>query len=452
MTLAQSDQWKGLTDFAEQRLTAMQVPGLALGVLYQDQIAAAGFGVTSREIGCAVDGETLFQIGSITKTFTATAIMRLVERGQIDLDATVRTYLPDFQVRDEQASQQATVRHLLTHVGGWEGDVFLATGRGDDALQRYVARLAEVAQVSPLGQLYSYNNAGFTVLGAIMEAITEQRFEDALHDLVIEPLGLETCFFAAEDVITHRFAVGHKGPGEGVARPWALARATWPAGGVICHAPDLLAYARFHMGDGTIDGDRLLEQASLDAMQTPHVPIAGTRQVGLAWHVAESFGVRSISHGGSTVGQQTLLTLIPSHGFAVAAFSNCDGGGALNNAVTKEAVKRFLGLEAEPTPEPLGASPDELAPFEGRYERPSADMELAILNGRLTSQYRFIVGFPTEKEEPAPPPPPATVDLCGPDRLIVVNGDGKGGTADVVRHDDGSIGYLRMGGRLLKRV
>ncbi len=117
------------------------VPGLALGLLHEDQPHSASFGVTSIDNPLPVTPDTLFQVGSITKTFTATAAMRLVAAGQLDRDAPVRTYLSDLQLRDADATARLTPRHLLTHTGGWMGDHFADTGRGDDALARYVCEL-----------------------------------------------------------------------------------------------------------------------------------------------------------------------------------------------------------------------------------------------------------------------------------------------------------------------
>jgi CubicO group peptidase (beta-lactamase class C family) len=107
-----------------------------LGILHKGQVKAAGFGVTNVDHPLEVDDQTLFQIGSITKTFTGTLIMKMVEDGQIDLDATVRTYLPQFKVADAEASEKVTIRHLLTHTSGWFGDFFHDTGPGDECCRQ----------------------------------------------------------------------------------------------------------------------------------------------------------------------------------------------------------------------------------------------------------------------------------------------------------------------------
>src|SRR5262245_7169670 len=128
-----------------------QIPGVAVGVYYQGQEYVRGYGVTNVDYPQPVDGDTLFRIGSTTKTFTGTTVMRLVEQGLLDLDAPVRTYLPDFQTADPAVAARVTLRQLLNHSAGWRGDDFEDTGPGDDALARCVVGMARLPQVKPRG-------------------------------------------------------------------------------------------------------------------------------------------------------------------------------------------------------------------------------------------------------------------------------------------------------------
>jgi CubicO group peptidase (beta-lactamase class C family) len=431
------------------------VPGVAVGVLHESETYTAGFGVTNVDHPLDVTADTLFQIGSITKTFTCTAVMRLVEAGKLGLDATVRTYIPDFKVADEEASAGVTVRNLLTHMGGWAGDFFHGTGAGDDALARYVADMNDLEQIAPLGTVYSYNNSGFSVAGRLIELVTEQPFEAALKELVLEPLGLERCFFGAGDVITHRFAVGHYGEvgSMGVARPWPLPRAVHAAGGIVCPIGDLLRYARFHMGDGkNEEGSEVLQPDSLAAMQPTQARIWGDKaSVGLAWHLGEVNGTRTVSHGGGTVGQSTSLLMVPEQQFALAVFTNSGGGDAAIGDARRWALQEYLGLE-EKKPEPIESSEEDLAQYVGLYTRPFADIELGMIGGRLIAVMRYKGSFPTEDTPPLPPPPPSSLGRCEEDRLLVLDGPAKDATADVIRKPDGTIGWLRSGGRIHRQV
>jgi CubicO group peptidase (beta-lactamase class C family) len=307
-----------------------QILGAAAGVFYNGEVLSAGFGITNVEHPLEVTADTLFQVGSISKTVTATMIMMLVEQGKVDLEATFQSYLPDFKVKDKTAAAQATIRHLLTHTSGWAGDVFEDTGEGDDASARYMTLMAEVEQLAPLGALWSYNNANFYLLAHLIETILGESYKSAVQRMVFDPLGMTHTYLSPADVITHRFAVGHLiVDGEvKVGRPWALPRAVYAVGGIVTCVADLLRYAQFHMGDGrTAEGQRLLNPDSLALMQQPHFEIGGANQaIGLAWHINDRDGIRVLSHGGGTKGQVSRLVLAPSRNFAFAVFTNGDEG------------------------------------------------------------------------------------------------------------------------------
>lgn len=445
--------WDRLVEFVATIMKKKNVPGVAVGILHQGETRTAGFGVTNVDHPLSVTDETLFQIGSITKTFTGTAIMRLVEMGKLDLEATVRTYVPDFKVVDEAAADQATIHHLLTHMSGWVGDFFDDTGGGDDALAKYVAGMAELEQLAPVGAVWSYNNAGFSLAGYIIEVVTGKSYQAILKELVLEPLNLEHSYFDPGEVITHRFVVGHTSGEDGaqVARPWPLPRSAYPAGGIVCHVQDLLRYARFHLGDGTTkDGTQLLKLESIAQMQSPQVAVWGDEQWGLTWSINEINGTRQLSHGGGTMGQISLLALIPEHDFAIAILTNANQGGTVTREVSRWALKHYLDLEVS-DPEPIEASEEELVAYVGRYSRPFAEMELGLLGGKLVAQITYKGGFPTKDTPPPPPPPPASLAMCEQDRLLVLNGPFKDAKADIIRQADDSIGWIRVGGRIHRR-
>ena len=446
--------WDRLNEFVAALTQEKRVPGVALGILSAGQTATGGFGVTNVEHPLPVTGETLFQIGSITKSFTAMAVMRLVEMGALQLDIPVRTYIPEFKVADEGAAAGATLRHLLTHTGGWEGDLFLDTGAGDDALSRYVAAMAGLEQLAPLGALYSYNNSGYSLAGRIIEVATGKRDEAAMQELVLGPLGLRRSYLQPTDAMTHRFVVGHGVGDKGaeVLRPWPLARSAFPAGGIVCDIHDLLRYARFHLGDGTAEGGtRLLSADSMSMMHAPQVKVWGDDAYGFGWFVDRLAGVRRVSHGGGTLGQSTLLMLVPERGFAVAVLTNAYQGGAIAREAVGWTMKEYLGLELPPGPKPMEATPEQLAAYAGRYASPAREMELALLCGRLVGQMVHKIGFPTRESPPPPAPPPMALGLSEPDRLLELGRPGEGGQYDILRKPDGSIGWLRASGRLHPR-
>jgi len=446
MSVDRNETWQRLDELVARGMEQGKVPGVALGILQDGKTRTAGWGVTSVENPLPVTASTLFQIGSITKTFTATAIMRLVEQGKLDLTARVRAYLPDFRVQDEQASASATVHHLLTHTGGWAGDFFHGTGQGDDALARYVADMATLPQLAPIGSQWSYNNAGFAVAGRLIERVTGRPFEAALQELVLGPLGLERCLFDPAEVMTHRFAMGHNAGelGPQVARPWMLDRYVYPLGGIVTDVESLLRYARFHLGG---DPAGVLPGALLQQMQSPQVSIWRGEAWGLGWSIRDGSGGREILHSGGTKGQVSLLVLVPEQSFALAVLTNGENGDQVTQAARRCVLKESLGLEVQ-VPRPVGSGVQELGELAGHYTGYHGDVALGLLAGKLVGQRTYRRGFPNENVPPAPAPPPMSLALCDKDRLVVLDGDLTDATADVLRRADGSIGWLRFGGRL----
>ncbi|MGH2812932.1 MAG: serine hydrolase domain-containing protein, partial [Actinomycetota bacterium] len=310
-----------LDRFVKGEMKRTGVPGAAVGILHKGRRLVEGYGVTSVDHPLPVEADTLFQIGSTTKTYTATAAMRLVEQGDLDLNAPVRRYLPDLRLKNKEAERKATLLHLFTHTGGWLGDFFADEGRGDDALAKVVGRLAKVKHLTPLGEVWSYNNAGFYIAGRVIEKITKQPYETAIKELLLDPLRMESSFFFAEDVLPYRVVVGHitNRTKSRVARPWQLPRSAHPAGGIISNVHDQLVWAGFHMGDGrTPSGKRLLRKGTLKVMQKPHAPAGSIADsVGISWLLRGVAGEKLVAHGGTTNGQLSAFAMVPERQFAV---------------------------------------------------------------------------------------------------------------------------------------
>jgi CubicO group peptidase (beta-lactamase class C family) len=431
---------------AQDAMEELGVPGVAVGVLADGEEETAGLGVTSIENRLEVTPDTLFQIGSIAKTFTATLAMRLVEQGKLELDAPVRTYLPHFRLSDEAAADAATIRHLLTHTGGWVGDYFDDFGWGDDALARMVGRMGELPQLTPLGEVWSYNNSGFYVLGRVVEVVTGRTFEAATRELVLDPLGLEHAYFFMDDVITRRFVVGHEldeSEATIVARPWAIGRAAHAAGGLVTSVHELLRYARFW-----IDGGDLLRPESVAEMLRPQVEIGGNIEaVGLAWMLMSIEDACLISHGGGTKGQISWLAIAPERRFALVVLTNHERGGVVADRVAQSAYEAYLGVrEADPTP--IDLPRERLEEYLGRYEARLSDVVLAEASGRLEARVEPKGGFPTPDTPPPPAPPPLPIAFASENEIFVPEGMFKGDRGVFLRDADGKIAWLRVGGRV----
>ena len=444
-----------LADMVQEGMARLGVPGLAIGLLHGDETYTVGFGVTNLNHPLPVEADTLFQIGSTSKTITATTAMRLVEMGQLDLEAPIKTYLPDLRLADEAATDRATLSHLFTHTGGWLGDYFDDFGRGDDALTKMVAAMAKLPQLTPLGQIWSYNNAGFYLAGRIIEAVTGQTYEAAVKELVLDPLGMTHSVFLAEEAIIHRVAVGHIVYPDRVevAQPWALARTANPAGGVISNVTDQLRYARFHLGDGrAADGQRLLRPESLAAMQTPRAAAGSmAEEVGLTWLMRRVAGTRLVMHGGATNGQLSAFVLVPERQFALTVLTNANRGRELNAEITAWALQHYLGL-AEPEATPLTLSTAALAEYAGHYQAALSKIDLSLSEGTLWLQSIPQGGFPKPDSPPGPTPPPVRLAFSAEDRVIGLDPPFTNQRGEFLRDEAGRIVWFRFGGRIHARA
>ena len=402
------------------------VPGLSMGVTTPDEEWATAFGVTSVDHPIDVDADTLLQIGSISKTFLGTLVMRLVDESKLDLDTPVRRWVPELRLRDEDAAARVTLRHCLTHTCGWFGDHFIDTGDDTDALAKYVASMETLEQQVPLGSVWAYNNAAFGLAGRVVEKVTDMPVETAMRELLFEPLGLERTFFFANDVITHRFVVGHNAFPEGpqVVRRWALPRASNCVGGIVSSVPELLRYARFHMGDGTTaDGARYLSPEAIEHMRSPLVAGPVGEHRGIAWAVSDMKGTRLISHGGATFGQLALLHIAPARRVAFAMLTNSNRATQLQNRFIRWARERYLGIPpARPEPRPHTA--DEAAAATGTYRNPSNELRVVMEDGGLVLYQRPLdSGFRALQRNPPPVPEPATLAFTRtPRRLVLTSG------------------------------
>src|SRR5207344_2046618 len=174
-------RFDAIVTLAEAKMKEFGVPGVALGIVSNGVVNIRGLGITNVEDPLPVTAHTVFPIASISKTFAATALMRLVEQGKVDLRAPVRTYLPDFRVQDEAVSREVTIWHLLTHSSGWEGQVS-GPDRGEETLKNFVSTLGGLMQLAPPGAAWSYNNAGFSVAGRVIETVTGTSINAAIRD------------------------------------------------------------------------------------------------------------------------------------------------------------------------------------------------------------------------------------------------------------------------------
>jgi CubicO group peptidase (beta-lactamase class C family) len=470
--VAQSpNRFDDLMSFAEAKMKEFRVPGVAIGIVDNGGITTRGLGITNVEDPLPVTEHTVFPIASISKTFAATAMMRLVEQGKVDLKAPVRNYLPDFKVRDETVARDVTVWNLLTHSGGWEGQI-AGPERGEDTLRTFVATtMADVMQVAPPAAAWSYNNAGYSVAGRVIEVVNNTSINRAMRDLVFTPLGLTHAGTTAGDFIVNRFASGHvnrpstalrASPGETATtliRPYVHATSVTSGGIGVCIA-DLMTYANFHLGDGTnAKGERILSAASLELMQTPQLEKQSTDDaIGLGWHIRRVGGsrVRVAGQGGTAGGHVLVLSIVPERNFAIGILTNVQNGWRLIQDVEREALRSYHGIvyaknqaiahrglvETLPNVEPLATQPD-LEQYAGRYQRPMNAVDVRIDGGRLLVQ---------EMPNSGDPRPALPIAFFGPDRAVITDGNDRGQSIEFIRDGSGVVKWVRVVGRVAART
>ena len=457
---------EALRDLIGELADEFGIPGVAAGVWHEGRTTYACHGVTSIENPLPVDVPTLFQAGSIGKTFTATALVLLEAEGRVQLDAPVRRYLPGLQLADETAAARVTLLQLLNHSAGWEGDFFLDTGEGDDALARFVSRLNEVAQLRPPGAVFSYNNAAFCLAGRVIENVTGETYERAIRRLLLEPLDLRESFFSCDDVMTRRFVVGHRPSADDalrVARPWAMPRSGAPAGGIVASIADLLGWARFHCGDDRgAHGPRALSTSRLRAMREPTMHMPGCAlgdAVGIGWFLKDVGGAWLVDHGGSTNGQEASLSFLPEHDWALALLTNASPGGlAFNQAVRQRVLAACTGM-LEEYPRPVTAAPRTLNAYAGEYG--TRGMRCRVAVGEAGDLVFTLLNDPElqalmcEDGESAPSQPMslrAGLVSGHADRFVFASDPLQGVTGFFDRDGEGDVRAVHLFGRWLPRV
>ncbi|PRY38730.1 serine hydrolase [Umezawaea tangerina] len=380
----------------QRRLSALaarhDVPGAALGILRlrpggDDELVEVAHGLLNTVTGVEATTDSVFQIGSISKVWTATVALQLVDEGLLDLDAPIADVLPELRLAEQDVTKSVTMRHLLTHTSGIDGDVFTDTGRGDDCLEKYVALLADVAQNHPIGATWSYCNSGFSLAGRVIERITGKTWDQAVRDRLFTPLGLSRTVTLPEEALLLRAAVGHVGDGDDrtTAPQWGLPRSLGPAGLITSSVADVLGFARMHLTGGLApDGTRVLGEASTAAMAEHQADVPEKFTLGDSWGLGwirfDWDGRRLIGHDGSTIGQNAFLRVLPEEGLAVVLLTNGGHTRDLFVDLYREVFAELAGLAVppplEPPAEPVSVDADR---YLGTYER--AGSRLEVLDG-----------------------------------------------------------------------
>lgn len=376
----------------EARLTELikehKVPGATLGILQDGEITEVAAGVINLNTGVEATTDTVWQIGSMTKAWTATVVMQLVDEGLLELDQPVRKYLPDFKVADPEVTEKVTVRDLLSHRSGIDGDNFEDQGRGDDCLELYVASCADLKQTHPLGATMSYCNTGYSVSGRIIEVLTGKVWDQAMKEKLFAPLDLTQTNTLPEEALLFRTAVGHMPPKPGdppqVAPIWMLPRVCGPMGLINSTVRDVLTWAQLHLEDGK----ELISSELIREMRQPQIQIPDPYTLGSNWGtgliVFDWDGRRLYGHDGDTLGQHARLKFLPEQNLAITLIMNGGQVGQVERKLFTELFSDLAGIRVPSLPELPKTPPKlDLSRYAGTYERLLIRYDLAAENGKL---------------------------------------------------------------------
>ena len=392
-----SDVAMHLREQAAAFCDASKIPGYLAGVYHSGEQVVVAHGVTNMVTGAPMGEETGFLFGSVTKLLTTTLLLQHVERGVIDLDERVITYVPEFQLTTPQAAEKIRVRNLLSHTNGIVADLFFLDARGPDALSAFVAGLGQScgALFGP-EEYISYSNGGMIVAGRLLEVVTGTRYHDLLKREVYAPVGMDDSCTSAEEAILRSTAIGHfPDPAtQGVRRTdmFMLPESWAPAGSTpIGPIRDLLAFARTHLAGGVSpSGKRVLSRESTARMQavshnmgTPNVP-----PMGLGW-VLMPFGTTTVlSHSGASPGGVAVLAVVPEHEFAFAAFGNDPRAMALHDRLLLWLLRDYLNVEVRdliPDTTPV----NDLTPYVGTYRSNQLRVDVSVVDGQLEERMTY---------------------------------------------------------------
>ncbi|SDE49745.1 serine hydrolase domain-containing protein [Glycomyces harbinensis] len=367
-------------------VAAQRVPGAVVGVLQGERLVTATAGVLNRRTRQAVTADALFQVGSITKAWTATLVMQLVDEGLVELDDPVRRHLPEFRVADEASSAAITLRQLLSHTAGFDGDHF-DEAAGDHVLDHYLRDVLPGApRLFAPGRMFSYCNGGYSVLGRVLERLRGRRYAQVVQQYLAEPLGLGSVAASAEEAIAMPVAVGHIGTDLTPSRRWSVPANFDPAGCLAMPVGDLLRFARMHLDEGVAaGGTRILSAdacAEMRTAQTQEPPaVTAFAAPSLGWFLLRGNGV--VAADGGTIGQRAFLRLIPERGVAVALLANAGTGEGLLRPVLGEVLSRLGAAHRQtsgPFPAPQALEPSRMA---GRYESSAGRFIVETVDERL---------------------------------------------------------------------
>jgi len=337
----------------QEVMKSYELTGLAIGIVKDNEIVyAKGFGVKNIETKEPITTKSLFHMASVSKPFSATAIMQFVEQGKVDLDDPVVKYLPYFKLDDERY-KEITIRQMLGHISGmpdvsnyhWDKPEY-----DDGALERYVRSLADEKLIAAPGERFSYSNMAFEVLGDVIAKISEESFEDYVKKNILDPLEMHESTFLKKKVSPKLATTPHVMKLKTVVSDiYPYNRAHAPSSTLHSNVLEMCNWAAANMNKGAFKGKKILKPESYDILWEPaKLNNAETGRAGLSWFLRTYKEIKTVSHGGGDVGYRTYFIMMPEKSTAGVVLSNCDF--APTGDITIAALLTIIGLEPPPIP------------------------------------------------------------------------------------------------------
>ncbi|GAB4518917.1 MAG: hypothetical protein Tsb004_29720 [Allomuricauda sp.] len=323
------------------------LPGVVVGVTKNGQlIYAKALGYRNVDTGRKMELNSVFHMASISKLFVATAILQLVEQGELDLDDPIVKHLPYFKLNDDRY-RRITIAHVLSHVSGlpdvedyeWENPQY-----SDAAAENYVKSISGLKLNADPGETFAYSNLAFDILGDLIAKTSGMSFEEYQNKFVFEPLGMHNSTFLKDDSIPATWAYPHiRYTHNKLAKVYPYNRKHAPSSTLHSNLVDMTRWAVASINKGALDEERVLEKASYDLMWEQKQTLRKNRHVGLSWFMSDFEGYKKYGHSGSDIGFTTNFDIIPEKRLGIIVFSNTSGVDV--KAITNRAFETIFGLE-----------------------------------------------------------------------------------------------------------
>lgn len=411
VTQAQNLNTLEIDRFVQESMKRHGVPGVGLAVVMDGKVVyTKGYGVRDTKTNTAVNADTLFAIGSVSKSFTSLGAMQLVDAGKLSLNTKVSAVLPNLKFSDSSKGANLTLQNLLSHTSGMDrADDLWYFDKTIKTREDMLGTVAKIPFNEPIGTSWQYCNQNFVIAGAMLEKTTGKTWEEYTKQNIFAPLGMKRSVFEIADAVKDgNYAQGFQLGLNGADPIPAFDRMViaGPAGSIISSASDMAQYAALQLSNGVWNGKQLLSKTALETMHSRQVEISGLPSstpglafpsYGLAWFNEEYRGVNMVEHGGNIDGFSAEVELVPSKGLGIVILSNLNGANGFTQEVRLGITERALGMTplSEFKPSRLSSQleaaktfkPDleVLKSLEGKYRLISGDsMVIGLKDGQLS--------------------------------------------------------------------